>query len=483
MTSPAQPAETAKRLLQPDRALNAIRSNWLTILSLALLGCISSIIASWLTPPKYQTSLTMYVSAQATETASAAYQGAQLSQQRVSSYVQLIKSPTVMQDVAQLSGLDLTPAELSKMVSASSAVDTVLINISVEGDRPEHVVAIANATGLAMSNLVGELEKPTTPNGVPAVAIRVVDAASLPSSPSSPSATTYVLAGSITGLILGLATAFVRNHYDDAILDADQAREILHAPLLGSISYDPGVEKQPIGAIKDDQSPRAEAYRHIRTNLQFIGIDKAPRTILITSSLSEEGKTTTTINLAVALGATGSRVLLIDADLRRPSVSRTLGIEDSVGLTSVLTHRTHVNAAIQNWSGRFEVLASGQLPPNPSELLASRQMSGLLSELRQRYDYILIDSPPLLPVTDAAALAPAVDGVVLVCRYRRTKAKDLRSAAHTLTGKSVTVLGVVLSMVPSNGPHAYSRYHSYYQRTSSSIDGNHRSSSKANNQR
>ena len=181
------------------------------------------------------------------------------------------------------------------------------------------------------------------------------------------------------------------------------------------------------------QSPRSEAFRQLRTNLQFLDVDTPHKVIAITSSLPSEGKTTTLANLAIALASSGFRVITVEADLRRPKLADLLGVERSVGLTSVLAGRVRPEQAVQHWSGGgFDVLARGPLPPNPSELLASQHMAVQLGELRERYDLVLLDTPPLLPVTDAAAVAPATDGAILVCRFKNAN-RDQVSAAVACT--------------------------------------------------
>lgn len=221
---------------------------------------------------------------------------------------------------------------------------------------------------------------------------------------------------------------------------------------------------RPLTVHEDPQSPRAEAFRGLRTNLQFVDVDHPRKVIVVTSPLPGEGKTTVVCNLAIALGAADSRVLVIEADLRRPRVADLLGLERAAGLTTVLAGGVGFEQAVQPWSGGlFDVLTSGQLPPNPSELLASKQMKALLGELRERYDVVLIDSPPLLAVTDAAALAPATEGAVVVCRFRKTTRDQLRNAVEALHAVSARVLGTVFTMVPSStGPRAYTRYTEYY---------------------
>jgi capsular exopolysaccharide synthesis family protein len=193
---------------------------------------------------------------------------------------------------------------------------------------------------------------------------------------------------------------------------------------------------------------QAEAYRRLRTNLRFLNLAGPSRSIMITSAVPGEGKSTTAINLAVAMAEGSSRILLIDADLRRPSAARYLGLEGAVGLTTVLIGEAAVEDVIQSWGGSIDVLPAGQIPPNPSELLDSAAMSGLLRRLGASYDTILLDTSPLLPVTDAAALSRFVDGALLVVGCQTVHRNQVADALGSLAAVDARVLGLVLNQVP-----------------------------------
>jgi non-specific protein-tyrosine kinase len=258
--------------------------------------------------------------------------------------------------------------------------------------------------------------------------------------------------------------ALLRNALDASIKAPEQLRHVAGAPNLGIIAFDPQVPRRPLTVHEDQQAPRAEAFRQLRTNLQFVDVDRPRKVIVVTSSMPNEGKTTTLANLGIALASAGQRVLVIEADLRRPKLADLLGLDRTVGLTSVLAGRLGPAHAVQHWAGGgVDVLASGPLPPNPSELLASKQMARLLSELRAEYDTVLIDTPPLLPVTDAAAVAPATDGVILVCRFKKTSRDQVAAAVEALPSGAAPLLGTVFTMVPATGPRAYAQYNSYYR--------------------
>ncbi len=443
--------------------LRIVRERWLVVTMAVLLGLGGGAAIFFLRPPQYTATLTMYVSSQGADTTQAAFQGAQLSQDRVASYTELLVGPRVTSDVIRKLEMAETPDELAKKMTATSKLDSVLLDVTVTDPSAQHAADIANAVGDVFPDLVAELEQPTTPGTRPAVTVRVVQPALVPIVPSSASLPIMLALGLLAGMVVGLAGALARNALDVRVKSPAQLRSLVGAPSLGTIAFDPDVPKRPLTVYADPQSPRSEAYRHLRTNLQFIDIDNPRKVIMVTSAMPGEGKTTTLINLAIAISTAGSRVLVIEADLRRPRISDLLGVERMIGLTSVLSGRVEPAQAIQAWGrGAVDVLASGPLPPNPSELLASRHMRMLLTHLRDSYDMILIDTPPLLPVTDSAALVSATDGAVMVCRFNRTTKAQIESAKAALDAVSAPLLGTVLTMLPSSGPNAYARYNSYY---------------------
>jgi len=205
-----------------------------------------------------------------------------------------------------------------------------------------------------------------------------------------------------------------------------------------------------------------EAFRQLRTNLQFVDIEHALRSVVLTSSVPGEGKSTNTCNLSLSLAQAGVRVILLEGDLRRPRVAEYMGLEGAVGLTSVLLGRVPLEDALQPWGdGTLQVLPSGPLPPNPSELLGSAGMEELLGRLEGLADIILIDAPPLLPVTDAAVLGAMTSGVLMLVRSNRTNVEQVKRATTTANAVGATVLGVILNAVPTSGPDAYAYGYGY----------------------
>lgn len=439
-----------------------LRERWLILLVALGLGLGAATAVYVLRPAEYTATLTMYVSAQGNESTTAAYQGAQLSQQRVTSYVELVSSRRVAEDVVRRLRLTERPEALAAQTSARSGIDSVLIDIAVVDRSPQRAVQLADTVGAVLTDLVDELERPVDPTRPQAVAIRVVQAAALPLAPSSTGLPVLLVLGLLGGLVVGVAAALARDALDTSLTSLEQLRRATDAPNLGLVAHDPDVPRRPLTLQEDPQSPRTEAFRQLRTNLQFVDVDNPRKVIVVTSALPAEGKSTTVVNLAIAMAATGRRVLVIEGDLRRPKVADLLGLDRSAGLTNVLSGGLGVDAVLQRWAERFDVIASGPLPPNPSELLASRHMDRLLVSLRERYDTVLIDSSPLLPVTDAAAVAPATDGAILVCRFRWASQSQVMTAVGHLRSVSASLLGTVFTMVPTSASRAYAQYGRYH---------------------
>jgi receptor protein-tyrosine kinase len=253
----------------------------------------------------------------------------------------------------------------------------------------------------------------------------------------------------VLGFLVGLGLALLRHRLDNTVKTADDVQDLTGTGLIGTVLEDSRLDEQHVVTARDGHSLTAEAFRAIRTNLQFLNVDNPPRVIVVTSSVPGEGKSTLAVNLSTALAQSGSRVTLVEADLRRPRVTRYMGLVGGAGLTNVLAGTAELHEVTQPWGdGKLLVLAAGPMPPNPSEMLGSAQMRSLLQTLRETQDYVIIDTPPLLPVTDAAVLSVLADGCVITTRFGKTRREQLAEAAATLSRIDAKMLGVVLNRVP-----------------------------------
>lgn len=440
--------------------LRMLRRNWILIVAATLAGLLLGGAASVLTKPTYTAETQLFVAIQSSGTVQELQQGNTFSQARVQSYVKTVGSPVVLQPAIDSLGLDLTPEELSKQIKAGTDANTVLINISVADNSPVQAAAIAEAVANSLIMAIDKLEKPKTGGSSP-VSLSIITPATAPSAPSAPNTRLNLLLGFVIGLALGIGGSILRNTLDNRIRGEADLRRVTPIPLLGGISFDPDAARKPLLTQTGPQSPRAESFRQLRTNLQFANVSGLAKTVLVTSSLPGEGKSTTATNLAIALAQAGQTVCLVDADLRRPMVNEYLGLDRTAGLTTALVGAADVNDLLQPWGDdNLYVFASGQIPPNPSELLGSNEMKQLIIRLEQAFDTVVIDAPPLLPVTDAAVLSQHVGGVVVVVGSQKLREQDLAKSLNTLEMVGSNILGVVLNLLPVKGPDAYA--YSYY---------------------
>jgi capsular exopolysaccharide synthesis family protein len=299
-------------------------------------------------------------------------------------------------------------------------------------------------------------------------AAQVVTPAAVPTSPSSPQIVRNGLIGAAVGLLLGIGIAFLRDYFDDSVrTKEDLERAGGGLPVLGVIPTLQGWKDKSatiVDSLTAPTSPVAESYRALRTSIQFAGMDRPIRRLQITSPSAEEGKTTTVANLGVALAATGQKVVIVDCDLRRPRVHEFFGMSNEVGVTSLLLGRSTLSEVCQDVPEQegLALLASGPLPANPSEILQSRAMARLLEDVAPEAGAVLLDCPPVLPVTDAAALSAHVDGTLVVASAKATGAKVVARALEVLGQVGAPVMGTVLNDVSSDEAYGYAyKYRDY----------------------
>lgn len=440
--------------------LRILRRHWILITAATLATLSLSAGLSVLSKPTYSAETQLFVAIQSSGTVQELQQGNTFSQARVQSYVKTVASPAVLQPVIDSLGLAATADELAMQVKASTDANTVLINIAVTDHSPVQAAAIAQAVASSLVETVDKLERPKT-GGTSPVSLSIIKPAVAPEVPATPNTRLNLLLGAVIGLGIGIGAAILRSTLDNRIRGEADLRNITSAPLLGGISFDQEATRKPLLTQTATQSPRAESFRQLRTNLQFANVSGRAKSVLVTSSLPGEGKSTTATNLAIALAQAGQAVCLIDADLRRPMVNEYLGLDRNAGLTTALVNEADVNDLLQPWGeDNLFVLTSGIIPPNPSELLGSESMKHLLERLESAFDTIIIDAPPLLPVTDAAVLSQHVGGVVIVVGSQKIKYLDLEKSIRSLELVGSNILGVVLNRLPARGPDAYA--YSYY---------------------
>lgn len=440
----------------------ALRTRWRAFVAAFLAVAIAGLAFALLSPVQYTGKSTLFVAPLITDSPNNAYQGGQYAREMTSSYVQLANSERVAQDVAVRLNTADSVAQLQRQISTFAAPETATVIISATAPSPQEAASITNAAADSFVNIVRQAEAPDAGIGRAPVSVRVIQPAVEAVDTSLPNRTIAIVTA-IGAVLAGVAAACLRYIFDTAVRDESQLANCVDSPSLGVIASDPISAAGKLVVVDERMSSDAERYRVIRNNMQFLQVDEQPKAIIFTSCSAGEGKTTTALNMALAVGQSGRRVLLIDADLRRPTIAKRLGVETSVGLTSVLAGRLPLERACQSWRGTLDVLSSGPIPPNPSELLSSNQMASTLRKSRGTYDLILIDAPPGLVVSDVAALAPASDGVIVVARYATAKTADLARLKSRIEQVAGVVLGTVLTQVPRSSlpRHEESQYYRY----------------------
>lgn len=438
----------------------AIRAGWMMVALPAIIGVIVAGAYSWAQSPVYSASVQLFVSTSGNGADSSDLnQGGIFSQQRVKSYADIVNSPAVTEAVATSLGLPYSAEELANNISAESPLDTVLLDITVTDTSAERARDIANAVALEFSRFIDRIETPTGKTESP-VKVSVSRKAVLPSKPVSPRTAVNLVLGLIAGLSLGVGLAVMRSTLDRTIRLKSDAIKVAGAPILGSVPDEAKI-KGTLLIVDEQATPRAEAFRQLRTNIRFLSVDRRLSSFVVTGSLPDEGKTTTAANLAIALAQAGQTIVLVDADLRRSSVADLFALSNGVGLTNVLLGDVPVNHALQHWREDLPlyILTAGPRPPNPSELLGSARLAKVIASLEASGMTVIFDSPPLLPVTDAALIAKVTGGALVVTRVGRTRTDQLAEAVEALRAASATVLGVVVNRVKGRKEKSYSSYY------------------------
>lgn len=440
--------------------IRVIRRRWRIIAAtlLVVVGIAAAVTA--LTEPLYRARAQLYVSTVGTDNATDLAQGSSFTQRQVTTYADIATTPYVLEPVIEELDLDRTPSELAGQIAAQAPVGTVILEISVTDPDSDMALDIAEAVSNHMVETLGELDQVNQSSASP-VKATIVTPATLANAPVSPQVSRNLLLASVLGLVLGVGLAILRDLLDSSIRSEEDARGVSDAPILGGITFDKEAAKLPNLIIDKPHHTHSEAFRTLRTNLQFVNLGEPPRSIVLTSSLPAEGKTTTTAHLAQTLAAAGKRVCIVEGDLRRPRLMKYLGMEGGVGLTNVLIGEAELDDMLQPYGDTsLTVLGSGPIPPNPAELLGSERMQALIKELSNRFDMVIVDAPPLLPVTDAAVLSRVTEGAVLVVGAGIVKREHLARTMQRLEQAQGHLLGLILNQLPTRGADAY--YGGYY---------------------
>jgi tyrosine-protein kinase len=427
---------------------------WMAVALLSALGIAAVITAQMV--PQYGTSVTFFITTPNTG-GSDVYQGGLFSQQRVKSYQKLLTGDRLAHLIAAQPGVGLTPGDISERISAQAVPETVLLEATVTDSLRDRSRLVATGLATQFKILVESLETPPGKQ-ISSIKVEVVAGPETADLPVSPRPLRNLAYAGLVGLIVGAGAAVLREVLDTTVKNAEALETLAGAPVLGTVPYDTGMKSEALSVTSVGRSARAEALRQLRTNLQYMSVERPVKTLVVTSAIPGEGKSSTACGLAMLLAEAGYRVLIVDADLRNPRIADYLGLANGVGLTTVLAHQASVGDVMQQYGDDLWVLPSGFLPENPSELLCSQQMTDLLGELREQFDTVIVDCPALLPVTDAAVVAAMADGALVLARSRRTTSAQVTAAVKALRSVDARLLGCVLNMVAVKGSDAYYYY-------------------------
>ena len=390
---------------------------------------------------------------------------------RIEAYLALITSNAVTEKIAQNPELDVPAEKVQGNLSASIVANSAMITVTAKSASAEGAAALANGALEALAEVIQEIEEESAQGAVPLVQVTPFENAVVPGAPSSPNWSQNLLIGAGGGFVVGLAYQLLRRLLDTKVRTAEDLTEA--AGSTGLLARIPrmGRPKRGQQGLPELDKLGAEAFRHLRTNLRFSSVDKEVRSVVVTSANQGEGKTTVAVSLARMIAESGMRTLIIDADMRRPAVATALDIDGSAGLSGVLSGQITLNDALRTTQQQnLFVLPAGVIPPNPSELVGSESMKSLIDRVSEEL-FVIIDAPPVLPVTDAALASTMVDGVVFVARSGSTSKPEVRSAAQMLDSAQARMLGVVLNgITKSDGGDGYYYYsktnRGYYQQGS-----------------
>lgn len=440
------------------------RRYWAILVAMSLAGVAIAWIFLLTQPKRYTATTTAYVTAGATNggnsqtdkqaQAAMAYSNSMLAKQKAQAWLPVFKTTPVMESVINKLKLDTSPAALASTVTTSMDEDAPVITVSASASTPVQARDAANEIVKATADQVTKLE-----GSAAGAEIRLVANAELPGAPSYPNPSRILPIGLASGLVLGLLFALAQARRDTRVRSEGDVERASGTSVLAAIPDSKGLASDGREAESEDFRTR-EALRQLRTNLRFVDPDNPPRAIVVTSSRMGEGKSSIASNLARVLAESGERVLLIDADLRRPMVSSILDIEPEIGLSQLIAGSVEASdVIIQTTHRNMFAIPAGQIPPNPSELLGSRSMKRLIEALREDY-FVILDAPPLLPVTDAALLLPSTDGALLVVDAASTRKEHVEHAVRNILAVNGHVLGAVMNRVKSdkNSRYGYGKY-------------------------
>ncbi len=466
--------------------LYMLRVRWWIVALVFFMAVTASAYVSFLVlEPVYESRTSLFVGKEETNIGPVSLTDLNLGQSLVSDYREILRSRLVAREVIEKLDLDMSIRNIQSRINVNTVSDARMFSIGFESSDPQLATDIANALAVSLIDKAAEI--------IEIDSVQVIDHAEVPINPIKPNKTLNLAIAGVLGIMLGVFLVFLLEFLDHTIKSEKDVEKHLAIPLLGGIPLFVGDRRsgkdeskhagersrrnrrqsapskgaagftRTVVTMNDPKSPASEAYRALRTSIGYTSIDHEVKTVVITSPGTMEGKSTVSANLAVTMSQIGKKVLLLDADLRKPKVHINFDARNDVGLTDIIANAMPAEGVIQPIEKvpNLSIIASGPIPPSSSVILESRKMEELLKKLRDQFDLIIIDTPPVGHITDAAIVGRKADGVVLVTASGTTNIDMARHAMQSLEQVKANVLGAVLTNIDKTSSGAY--YYRYYQ--------------------
>jgi len=406
--------------------------------------------------PIYESTTTLMIGkARTAEETYIDYQSYEISQKLVNTYTHLAKSETVIDATIKNLGLKMTAAQLADSVAVEQVEDSEIIKITVSSTNPKIPAIVANELVKVFKQEMVRILNDTN--------IHVVDAAKTPVEPAKPNKPINMAAGIFFGVMGGLFLVYMREYMGNTINSQLDLQKHVGLSVIGTIpKFKRSIysEEGDLVMKYDSKSPESEAFRSIRTNIQFANIDEKIKTVLFTSAIKGEGKTTVAANMAVALSSIGKNVVVIDCDFRNPRLGRIFGVSNNDGITDLLLLKKPFEGYLKDTSfENLKVLTAGSSVQNPAEILHSDRMKELIGSLRHEYDYVIVDTPPAAVVTDASIASSFSDAVIMVCSAGNVSVDEVILAKEALSSVNAKLMGAVLNGLPKSEVTGYYEYY------------------------
>lgn len=437
--------------------LSILKKHYKIIIIITLASTIiSSITTFFFIEPTYKSTISVIIGEnQSKSDEYTSYQDSydvDMYQKMVKTYSELLTSRIVLEDVIENTDLNLNIEDLTSMIKIKTINESEFISINIEGKIAEQTTLIANQLVISLKNVSYKIR------GVDNIIL--VDAASIPKKPTKPNIILNISLAFFLGFIFSIGLIVLIDYLDQRIKDKNELKELINLPILGEVpnfsSINTNNEDNYLFANVSPKSLPSEAINILRSNLQFCNVNSNLKKILFTSSLPSEGKSTLISNLGISIALTNKKVIIIDCDMRKPRIHRLFSLSNIIGLSHILSNQAELEECLQaSGISNLSILTTGVIPPNPSELISSNGMKILLDRLSSKFDFILIDSPPLPLVADSQVLSTFVDGTVIVTKLGYTTKSALINTKEILDGLNTNVIGVLLNNSPIKSSSNY----------------------------